>query len=62
MFLFQATLRVEDFTENSRLFKTVPPVIRVESRQFETTCHFQKRTPEDYVVAAMKKTLKVSRF
>ena len=28
------TLRVEDLTDDTRLFKTIPPVIKVESRQF----------------------------
>eukprot|EP00095_Tigriopus_kingsejongensis_P006161 maker-scaffold40_size501252-snap-gene-2.13 protein:Tk06161 transcript:maker-scaffold40_size501252-snap-gene-2.13-mRNA-1 annotation:"atp-dependent rna helicase kurz" len=61
LIVMSATLRVEDFTENARLFKTVPPVIKVESRQFETTCHFQKTTPADYLAAALSKTCKIHR-
>ncbi|TRY72330.1 hypothetical protein TCAL_11453 [Tigriopus californicus] len=61
LIVMSATLRVEDFTENSKLFKTVPPVIKVESRQFETTCHFQRTTPDDYVSAALKKACKIHR-
>ena len=56
-----ATLRVEDFTANPRLFPEPPPCVKVESRQFDTTCHFQKATPDDYVAAALKKTCKVHR-
>ena len=57
-----ATLRVEDFTGNPNLFNKAlgpPPVIKVESRQFETTCHFQKVTPDDYLALALKKTAKI---
>ena len=54
-----ATLRVEDFTENARLFKVTPPVVKVESRQFPVTVHFNKRTPLiDYVTEAYKKVSK----
>merc|ERR1711981_312944 len=44
--IMSATLRVEDFTKNEKLFKVPPPVVRVESRQYEVTCHFNKNTPE----------------
>ena len=30
-----ATLRIEDFTGNAKLFKITPPVIKVDSRQFD---------------------------
>jgi ATP-dependent RNA helicase DHX37/DHR1 len=41
-----ATLRVTDFTENARLFRSgPPPVINVESRQFPVTIHFNKVIP-----------------
>uniref|UniRef100_A0A8C2FP25 Activating signal cointegrator 1 complex subunit 3 n=1 Tax=Cyprinus carpio TaxID=7962 RepID=A0A8C2FP25_CYPCA len=45
LIIMSATLRVEDFTENKRLFRTPPPVIKVEARQFAVTVHFNKRTP-----------------
>uniref|UniRef100_A0A7N8XR10 RNA helicase n=1 Tax=Mastacembelus armatus TaxID=205130 RepID=A0A7N8XR10_9TELE len=49
LLVMSATLRVEDFTENQKLFRTPPPVIRVDARQFPVTIHFNKRTPlEDY--------------
>ncbi|QQP49404.1 Putative ATPdependent RNA helicase kurzlike, partial [Caligus rogercresseyi] len=53
--IMSATLRIEDFTENKRLFKVPPPVIKVESRQFDVTAHFNKKTPEDYVHESLKK-------
>ena len=59
--IMSATLRVGDFTENTRLFKTVPPVISVESRQFPVTVHFNKHTREDYLEEAFKKVCKIHR-
>ncbi|KAH8387632.1 hypothetical protein KR093_008319 [Drosophila rubida] len=59
LIIMSATLRVSDFTENTRLFKTPPPLIKVEARQFPVTVHFQKRTPDDYVAEAYRKTLKI---
>lgn len=35
LIIMSATLRIEDFTENRKLFATPPPVIKVDSRQFE---------------------------
>ncbi|XP_060787759.1 probable ATP-dependent RNA helicase DHX37 isoform X2 [Neoarius graeffei] len=63
LLIMSATLRVEDFTENKRLFRTPPPVIKVEARQFPVTVHFNKRTPiEDYVAEAFRKTCKIHRM
>lgn len=43
LIIMSATLRVSDFTENARLFRSgPPPVINVESRQFPVTIHFNK--------------------
>ena len=47
--IMSATLRVEDFTSNSKLFKVPPPVINVESRQFPVTVHFNKHTNDNYL-------------
>lgn len=63
LIIMSATLRVEDFTENRRLFKTVPPVVKVDSRQFPVTVHFNKRTPlEGYLNEAYKKVCKIHRM
>ncbi|EDV95219.1 probable ATP-dependent RNA helicase kurz [Drosophila grimshawi] len=59
LIIMSATLRVSDFTENTRLFKVPPPLIKVEARQYPVTIHFQKRTPDDYVAEAYRKTLKI---
>ena len=59
--IMSATLRVEDFTGNARLFPTPPPVVTVESRQFPVTVHFNKRTPNDYLNEAFRKVCKIHR-
>ena len=54
--IMSATLRVEDFTANTRLFPEPPPVVRVPARQYPVTVHFARRTElHDYVGAAYKK-------
>ncbi|KAM6155291.1 putative ATP-dependent RNA helicase DHX37 [Rhynchocyon petersi] len=63
LIIMSATLRVEDFTQNQRLFDTPPPVIKVESRQFPVTVHFNKRTPEeDYSGECFRKVCKIHRM
>uniref|UniRef100_A0A3Q2EBR3 RNA helicase n=1 Tax=Cyprinodon variegatus TaxID=28743 RepID=A0A3Q2EBR3_CYPVA len=63
LLIMSATLRVEDFTENQKLFRTVPPVIKVDARQFPVTVHFNKRTPlDDYTGEAFHKTCKIHRM
>jgi len=57
--IMSATLRVEDFTGNTRLFPSPPPVVTVESRQFPVTVHFNKRTPEDYLHESFRKVCKI---
>lgn len=59
LIIMSATLRLEDFTENKRLFKVTPPVIKVEARQFPVTVHFNKRTNENYLKEAFSKAVKV---
>ncbi|VDM85700.1 unnamed protein product, partial [Strongylus vulgaris] len=39
-----------------KLFPVIEPkVMNVEARQFPVTVHFEKRTPDDYMVAAFRK-------
>ena len=61
LIIMSATLRVSDFTENSRLFKLPPAVVSVESRQFPVTVHFNKHTREDYMGEAFRKVAKIHR-
>ncbi|KAM8960068.1 putative ATP-dependent RNA helicase DHX37 [Pelodytes ibericus] len=61
--IMSATLRIEDFTENKRLFSEPPPVIKVDSRQFPVTVHFNKRTPlDDYAGECFRKVCKIHRM
>ncbi|XP_066545535.1 putative ATP-dependent RNA helicase DHX37 [Amia ocellicauda] len=63
LIVMSATLRIEDFTENKRLFPTPPPLIKVDARQFPVTVHFNKRTPlDDYTGEAFRKTCKIHRM
>ncbi|KAI8611672.1 P-loop containing nucleoside triphosphate hydrolase protein, partial [Chytriomyces sp. MP71] len=61
--IMSATLRVQDFTENATLFpplQGIPPVVKVDGRQFKVTVHYNKVTPEiDYVGEAFKKVCKI---
>lgn len=54
-----ATLRVEDFTQNTRLFRNPPPVVKVEARQYPVSVHFNKRTPADYLKECYHKAVKI---
>ena len=58
--IMSATLRVEDFRDNPRLFpQTRPNVVTIATRQFPVTIHFSKSTKDDYVDAAFKKVKKI---
>lgn len=54
-----ATLRVQDFTENSQLFTAPPPILEITSRQFPVSVHFSKKTTGDYMNEAFKKVCKI---
>ncbi|KAK6029631.1 helicase protein, partial [Ostertagia ostertagi] len=55
LIIMSATLRLADFI-HKRLFPVLEPkVINVESRQFPVTVHFEKRTPDDYMMATFRK-------
>lgn len=57
--LMSATLRVEDFISNKKLFHEIPPVLEVPVRQFPVTVHFSKRTQQDYLGQAYKKVMSI---
>jgi HrpA-like RNA helicase len=54
-----ATLRVTDFTLNTTLFPSPPPVIEITTRQHPVTVHFNRRTTNDYLGEAYKKVAKI---
>ena len=50
LIIMSATLRINDFMENPKLFKEEkPPVLEVEGRQFDVNVHFARRTQADYL-------------
>lgn len=57
--IMSATMRVGDFTQNTTLFSTPPPVIHIGARQHPVTIHFNRRTVQDYVTEAVKKASKI---
>ena len=59
LIIMSATLRVEDFAANARLFPSPPPIVRVSARQHPVTIHFNRRTAANYVQAAFKKVCKI---
>ena len=61
--LMSATLRVEDFTKNERLFPTGPPkVVTVPGRTHPVTIHHSKVTElDDYENVAFQKICKIHR-
>lgn len=64
LIVMSATLRVEDFTENSWLVKKLggpPPVIKIDGRTFEVTVHYNKITEDDYAEVAYNKVCKIHR-
>ena len=57
--IMSATLQVDSFRANPRLFPDPPPVLKVDARQFPVTTHFSRTTPEDHLVAAFQKVTQI---
>lgn len=56
LIIMSATLRISDFTENTRLFRHgPPPLLKAEGRQYEVTNHFARKTQRDYVEEMFRK-------
>ncbi|MCJ1285550.1 putative ATP-dependent RNA helicase DHR1 [Xylographa opegraphella] len=50
LIIMSATLRVSDFTSNTKLFRAgSPPIVEVEGRQYPVTTHFARSTQRDYL-------------
>ncbi|PMD43003.1 DEAH-box RNA helicase [Hyaloscypha variabilis F] len=58
LIIMSATLRITDFTQNTTLFSTPPPVLQAEGRQYPVTVHFARKTHHDYVEEAFRKISK----
>ena len=61
LIIMSATLRVSDFADNRTLFGSVPPVIKVDARQYPVQVHFSRRTPNDHLAEAFKKVCQIHR-
>ncbi|EFJ38399.1 hypothetical protein SELMODRAFT_74832, partial [Selaginella moellendorffii] len=62
LIIMSATLRVEDFTANQKMFRLPPPVIHVTARQFPVTVHSSRKTElQDYESAAYRKVCAIHR-
>ena len=57
--IMSATLRITDFTENKLLFRRPPPVLKINSRQYPVSIHFNRRTRVDYIQEAFRKVRKI---
>lgn len=57
--IMSATLRVSDFSENSSLFSSPPPILKIEARQFPVSVHFNRKTAFNYADEAFRKTCKI---
>jgi hypothetical protein len=63
LIIMSATLRTEDF-QNPKLFGTegIPPIIKIENRQYPVTTHFAKRTElRNYLQEVYKKVCQIHR-
>jgi ATP-dependent RNA helicase DHX37/DHR1 len=57
--IMSATLRISDFTENKRLFRSEPPpLLKAEGRQYTVTNHFSRQTQRDYVEEMYRKVVR----
>uniref|UniRef100_A0A915AK36 RNA helicase n=1 Tax=Parascaris univalens TaxID=6257 RepID=A0A915AK36_PARUN len=59
LIIMSATLRLADFTQKLLFPTTAPCVLKVESRQYPVTVHFERRTPDDYLRAALRKVCRI---
>ncbi|CDS02175.1 hypothetical protein [Sporisorium scitamineum] len=59
LIIMSATLRVSDFTENTTLFPSPPPVINIGARQHPVTVHFNRKTVQDYITESVNKATKI---
>lgn len=56
LIIMSATMRIADFADNKKLFRSgPPPIVQVEGRQHPVTVHFARKTKLDYVDEAFAK-------
>eukprot|EP00834_Sanchytrium_tribonematis_P005757 NODE_370_length_8652_cov_0.611715.p1 type:complete len:1056 gc:universal NODE_370_length_8652_cov_0.611715:8242-5075(-) len=59
LIIMSATMRVNDFTENSKLFSKPPPVVDVPAKIHPVILHYNRITPNDYISAIFTKTCEI---
>ncbi|MEN2496043.1 MAG: ATP-dependent RNA helicase dhx37 [Marteilia pararefringens] len=59
LIIMSATLFLDEFVDNEKLFAEKPAVISIESRLHKTTIHYTKSTPDNHLECAAKKVLKI---
>uniref|UniRef100_A0A0K0EYV8 RNA helicase n=1 Tax=Strongyloides venezuelensis TaxID=75913 RepID=A0A0K0EYV8_STRVS len=59
LIIMSATLQLDDFLQKHLFPTIVPKVIKVDTRQFPVTIHFEKHTPNDFCDAVFKKVCQV---
>ncbi len=57
--LMSATLKVNDFVSNPRLFKDPPPIVEIKVRTYPVSVYFNKITPDDYISEIIHKIKKI---
>ena len=58
LIIMSATLRIEEITNNAKLFPTPPRIVEAEGRQYPVTVHFARKTSWNYVEEAFQKIVK----
>uniref|UniRef100_A0A0N4ZUS9 RNA helicase n=1 Tax=Parastrongyloides trichosuri TaxID=131310 RepID=A0A0N4ZUS9_PARTI len=59
LIIMSATLSLDEFLQKHLFPTVIPKVIKVESRQFPVTVHFEKSTPTDFCDAAFRKVCEI---
>lgn len=54
-----ATLRIDDFVNNQRLFTSSPPVVKIQAKTFPVNIYYNKITPEDPIEDMIRKVRKI---
>ncbi|XP_011328885.1 probable ATP-dependent RNA helicase kurz isoform X2 [Ooceraea biroi] len=57
--IMSATLRIEQYIQNQKLFPVKPPLITIEGRQFPVKTSFNRQTKKDYVDEAFYRAVKI---
>lgn len=54
-----ATLKIDDFLSNEKLFENPPPLIKIQAKTYPVNIYFNKITPDDYIEDMLKKVRKI---